>query len=226
MPSCSRPSTFRRAHFGDWSVKYVGTEAPIFRDRRKLSRNGYRSLTLLPPSIAPLAPTRVRTPFDHREWLFELKHDGFRALAYVDDARVQLVSRTGHVYRAFERLAAAIGASIPGCRAILDGELVCLGPDGRSQPYTLLRRREPPSLYVFDLLWLDGRDLRDQPLRRRKVLLEELVAGADGLLRAQHVIGRGVDLFCEVCARDCEGIVAKWAESPYRELGRSPWLRC
>ncbi len=77
----------------------------------------------------PLA--RVRAPFDHADWIFELKYDGFRALLYVEDGRARLVSRNGNVFKSFPVLCDALGASVSVCDAVLDGEIVHLGADGR-----------------------------------------------------------------------------------------------
>lgn len=180
------------------------------------------------PSLTPLPLDRFPTPFDDPAFLFELKHDGFRALAYLERGKMAaLVSRTGYVYRAFAPLCAALAAELDGHDAILDGELVCLDGDGRSCFGPLLRRREQPVFYAFDLLWLDGADLRVRPLTERKARLRDLVPSpTPHLFVADHVVGEGRALFDAVCARDCEGIVAKLAAAPYRMLGRrSPWVK-
>jgi bifunctional non-homologous end joining protein LigD len=84
------------------------------------------------PRIAPINPTRIAAPFDHEDWFFELKHDGFRALAYIEDGTCRLISRKQIVYKSFAALSTAL-AALPVSDAILDGELVCL--DGQwSQP--------------------------------------------------------------------------------------------
>ena len=100
----------------------------------------------------PLA--RFDTPFEHPDWIFEPKLDGFRALAYVEDGACRLVSRNRHAFRTFEMLALAIGRQLAGHNAILDGEIVRPGPDGRPMFYELMRRRGPFCFYAFDLLWL------------------------------------------------------------------------
>jgi len=92
------------------------------------------------PHIQPINPTRIAQPFDHLDWIFELKHDGFRALAYVEDGTCRLISRKQIIYKSFGALAAAL-ADLPVANAILDGELVCLGADGRSQFIELMRKR-------------------------------------------------------------------------------------
>src|SRR5437879_305629 len=115
------------------------------------------------PRIVPVNPSRILAPFDHLDWIFELKHDGFRAMAYIDDGSCQLVSRKSVVYKSFARLCAAL-TDLPVKNAILDGEIVALDQDGRSQFLQLMRRkRQDACFYAFDLLWLDGQDLRPLP---------------------------------------------------------------
>ena len=105
----------------------------------------------------PLA--RLNAPFDHDDWIFEPKLDGFRALAYIEDGQCRLISRNRNAFKTFTALCTAIASAIPH-EAILDGEIVYLGPDGKPQFYELMRRRSPQHFYTFDLLWIDGRDLR------------------------------------------------------------------
>src|SRR5690348_6597140 len=119
--------------------------------------------------------TRMRQPFNHPEWLFELKHDGFRALAYVSDGRCELVSRKNHVYKRFEMLNTEIAAALRVKSAVLDGELVSLDKQGKSQFYNLMFRHGPASFAAFDLIELNGRDLRSLPLLKRKQFLKRLI---------------------------------------------------
>lgn len=162
----------------------------------------------------PLA--RLAAPFDHRDWVFELKLDGFRALAYIEDGGARLVSRNGNAFKSFPELTAAIGPAL-GCRnAVLDGEIVYLGRDGKPQFYPLLHRRGPQHFFAFDLLWLDGRDLRGLPLLERKRVLRDIIPRAPGsVLYVDYVAERGVDLFRAVCEGDMEGIVAKRGDGLY-----------
>jgi bifunctional non-homologous end joining protein LigD len=111
-------------------------------------------------------------------------------------------------------------------QAVLDGELVVLDADGRSLFYDLLRRRHPPVFVAFDLLFLDGEDLRELPLLERKRRLSALVPEqSSSLLYAQHVIGAGRALFDQVRALDLEGIVAKLAAAPYRRTVPPHWIK-
>src|SRR5207237_342075 len=95
--------------------------------------------------------------------------------------------------------------------AVLDGEIVCLGPDGKPEFYKLMRRRSPQHFYAFDILWLDGRDLRHVPLLRRKRILRRIVP----LQPAPVLYADGVDLFRNLCEMDMEGIVAKRKDGLY-----------
>src|SRR5215469_1200383 len=114
-------------------------------------------------------------PFEHADWIFEPKLDGFRAVAYIENGACQLVSRKRNAFKTFRRLAEAIGRELAPHTAILDGEIVRPGPDGRPMFYELMRRRGPFCFYAFDLVWLDGTALRSLALSGRKALLRKLL---------------------------------------------------
>jgi bifunctional non-homologous end joining protein LigD len=171
---------------------------------------------------------RVPEPFDHPDWLFELKHDGFRALAIVDGHHCRLVSRRGHVFKQWPYLERELAHTVKARHAVLDGEVVCLRSDGSSDFNALLFRREWPYFYAFDLLELDGRDLRPDPLLQRKRALRRVVPrGAHWRLRfVDHVRGRGREFFAAAAARDTEGVVGKWAGGPYHTDGaETSWVK-
>src|SRR2546425_1439279 len=179
------------------------------------------------PSFEPMRLVNLRQPFDHKDWLFELKYDGFRALAYVENGSARLVSRRQNAYKSFDTLCTQIVQCLKVQDAILDGEVVCLGKDGRPQFYDLLRRRSPRYFYAFDLLWLNGRDLRGLPLIERKRMLRRIIPkGRSAVLFAKHTEGTGVSLFHAACEMDIEGIVAKWKNAPYRMDGnQTSWVK-
>jgi len=171
---------------------------------------------------------RLSEAFDHPDWLFELKHDGFRAFAVVEGRRCRLLSRRGHEFCQWPQLEQEVARTIRTRRALLDGEIVCLRPNGLSDFYSLMFRRESPYFYAFDLLELDGEDWRGRPLLERKGRLAEIIAyDFDTRLRLLgHVPGRGRDLFRLVCDHDAEGIVAKWARGTYHTDQRTTsWLK-
>jgi bifunctional non-homologous end joining protein LigD len=162
----------------------------------------------------PLA--RLHAPFDHADCIFEPKMDGFRALAYVQDGACRLVSRNRNTYKSFPELTTAIEGSLRVRNAILDGEIVHLDAAGVPQFYDLMRRRRPQHFFAFDLVWMNGRDLRALPLIERKRLLRGIVRPQPApVLYVDHVAERGVALFEAICARDMEGVVAKLASAPY-----------
>lgn len=175
---------------------------------------------MFPPQFAPAPLVRLREPFDDPGYIYELKMDGFRALAEISDGQARLISRRGNTYKTFSGLCASIGAELQ-CEAILDGEIVCLDTEGRPQFYELLRsrgRRSPAVFYAFDLLSLAGRDLRAKPLIERKQMLREIVPQkSPSLLYASYIDGQGCEFYRLTCERDLEGIVAKRKHGSYGE---------
>jgi bifunctional non-homologous end joining protein LigD len=166
-----------------------------------------------------------REPFDHMNWLFELKHDGFRAIAFID-GHSRLISRNGYRFGGFRDLEAAIAQTLRGHTAILDGEIVCLDGQGRSVFAPLIQRQAIPYFYAFDLLWLDGDDWRRRPLVERKTTLSRLIPSPyDRLLYVDHLEGQGQALYEAACRLDLEGIVAKRKNSRYVSTRTRNWLK-
>jgi len=181
------------------------------------------------PHLQPMPLQKRRSPFDDPDWFFELKLDGFRALARVDHGRTELISRNGNTFASFQGLQQNIDASLPNESAVLDGEIVCLDRKGRPKFNDLLFRRGEPCFFAFDLLFVNGSDLRRAQLSERKHELRRLLerAPADSRLKyADHIETFGTRLFERVCALDLEGIVAKQRFAPYasdREI--STWYK-
>jgi bifunctional non-homologous end joining protein LigD len=204
----------------------------------------------MPSSIRPMLATLVDAPFNSREWLYEVKWDGFRALAFVenppaaaDSAResgsVRLVSRNRNdLTAAYPELSV-----IPGCvrarNAILDGEIVALDDEGRSS-FSLMQQRTgtasgprrprvsradiPILYYVFDLLYLNGYSLLRVDLKTRKELLRQVLAENERVRYSEH-FADGIQLYRAAEARQLEGIIAKRSSSCY-VTGRSrDWLK-
>jgi bifunctional non-homologous end joining protein LigD len=146
---------------------------------------------------------RIPEPFDSPEFIFEPKIDGFRALAYIERQRCRLVSRNGHEFKSWPQLAEEVAHAVRAKRAVLDGEICCLNPDGRSNFNALLFRRDSPYFYAFDVLSVDGEDLTSRPLHERKRLLVSVLLKIDSrLLYLDHIAERGRDLYDVVCERD------------------------
>jgi bifunctional non-homologous end joining protein LigD len=176
------------------------------------------------PFFQPMPLGRKADPFDHPEWIYELKYDGFRALAVVEYGRCTLLSRNGHQFASFPELASRIGYALMPRSVVLDGEIVCLDQDGRCQFNDLLFRRGDPWFVAFDLLQVNGRDLRRERLIDRKHELKRITRGLSPIVYAEHIERTGIALFKKACELDVEGIVAKDERAPY-DPQRSTWFK-
>ena len=167
-------------------------------------------------AFQPMPLSRKPAPFDHPEWIFELKYDGFRSLAVIQNGRAELISRNGNSFKSFESLRKELKSPYPG-KTVLDGEIVCLGKRGKPQFRDLLFHRGEPYFFAFDLLMSDGKDLRPEKLADRKQELRRLLSNvqASRMHYADHVAQYGTALFQRVCKLDLEGIVAKHSLAPY-----------
>src|SRR5688572_2481924 len=167
--------------------------------------------------VTPMPLVRIPEPIDHPEWIYELKLNGFRAVAQITGHHCTLTSRNGHTFKRWPQLAEELAHAIQCESAVLDGEIVCLDDDGTPNFHKLLFRREWPHFYAFDVLELDGLDMRGLPLLHRKRLLRGIVPTVESRVRyLDHVRERGTDLYRVVCERDLEGIVAKWRRGTYQ----------
>lgn len=172
--------------------------------------------------------TLIDRPFDDAKWLFETKWDGFRLVARITSGKVTLFSRGGkQITTEYPSIADALSKIRRD--AVLDGELVALDARGRAR-FQLLQnaRRNGARLryQVFDLMLLDGRDLRKQPLTERKRLLRAVVPWNATIRFSRHVSRRGIAFFQKTRRLGLEGIIAKRADSPYRSGRRArDWLK-
>jgi len=173
-------------------------------------------------------------------WLFELKYDGFRMLAERRADRTTLILRAGRATQAFPEIVCSL-ADLPEGDFVLDGEVVCMDAAGRPSFQRLLQRKLarpldiqsaattlPATFCAFDLLALNGLDLRPLPLSERKGLLRLLLAeppAGTRLLFADHVEAEGEALFAEIRRLGLEGVVAKRADAPYRGGRSEQWLK-
>jgi bifunctional non-homologous end joining protein LigD len=181
-----------------------------------------REVTL--PRVQPIIPTRRKEPFDDPDWLFEFKYDGFRGLCYLEQGRCRFVSRNGNVLSRFDALADQVGRLLDVGEAIIDGEVIVVDETGRPQFYELLRVPRSASYVAFDILWLNGTDLRSLPLSARRRRLQGILPkGSPIVSEALSVARRGRELFELMCANDLEGIVAKRLADPYDS--RIRWVK-
>ncbi len=178
--------------------------------------------------IEPCLPSPAKRPPSGSDWLHEIKHDGFRIMARRDGAGVRLFSRHGHDFTARFPFAAAAVAALPGRSFVIDGEAICTNENGLAM-FELIRRARNGGrvvLCAFDLIELDGRDLRRVPLEQRKAKLAKLVRGPHpGVVVNDHYEGDGEIVFKHACKLGCEGIVSKRLGSSYRSGRVTHWLK-
>ena len=183
-------------------------------------------------TIRPQLATLADEPPVGEEWVHELKYDGYRILCRVKNGSAKLVTRNAHDWTAKLRDIAAAAASLPVKTAWLDGEVVALKPDGVISFQGLQNAFETGSesnlaYYVFDLLYLDGYDLRQVTLLDRKRSLAAVMpSGASGLLRySDHIQGQGDVVFSEACRKGMEGIISKRSGAVYLAGRNRNWIK-
>ena len=191
----------------------------------------------LPAALSPMLATLIDRPFSDPGWLFEIKWDGARTLAWIEDGEVTLRSRAGnevtHQYPELASLPRHLGAR----RALLDGEIVVLDEKGRSEfermqqrmnvqrPSPDLLSRYPVTYYLFDLLYCDGYDLREVPLLERKNFLRRFLNPTPQFRFSDHQLEHGKELFELVRQQDLEGIVGKRIDSAYVGARSQNWVK-
>jgi len=219
---------------------------PVKKDTKSLASSGSSAVLVsgpvkrpMPTTIHPMLAESIDKPFDGLEWLFEIKWDGYRAIAFIADGKVRLVSRNQNDltprYPELKELARFVKAKT----AILDGEVVALDNEGRSS-FSLMQQRTgfrpggrrmaanadvPVIYYAFDLLYLDGYDWRRVPLQQRKEKLSALLVQSDAVRYSDHYEERGKALFDMAQKKGLEGILAKKRQSLYEERRSREWLK-
>lgn len=193
----------------------------------------------IPPVIRPMLATPVEKAFDDPDWLFEIKWDGYRAVAFIENGSLRLVSRNQNdLTKEFPELH-DLPASLKAKNVILDGEAVALDDSGRSS-FSLMQQRTgfrsggrrvagKPGLnivyYVFDVLYVDGYDLRRVDLDDRKDVLQKIFVPDHRFRLSEHFPERGLALFEAAKQQGLEGILAKRRNSCYEEKRTNEWLK-
>ena len=175
---------------------------------------------------------RASAPPAQDGWVYEIKYDGYRIAAYAQNGQVRLFTRNGKDFsEKLPSVAQAIKALAKGRALVLDGEAIIADDDGRSdfqalQRHFRLQDERQPVYMVFDLLALDGEDLRSLPLIRRKQRLEKLLTSAPDEIRfSSHVEGKGQECFDAAKELGLEGIIGKKADSLYSGSRNGDWIK-
>jgi bifunctional non-homologous end joining protein LigD len=193
----------------------------------------------MPTAIHPMLAESIEKPFDDPDWLFEIKWDGYRAITFIENGKVRLVSRNQNELTARYPELKDMPDFIKAKTAILDGEVVALDVDGRAS-FSLMQQRTgfrpggkravekadvPVLYYAFDVLYVDGYDWRRVPLVERKKKLASILVPGDSLRYSDHYEVQGKALFEIARDKKLEGILAKKRNSCYEERRSREWLK-
>lgn len=207
------------------------TKVDRIRLREALEREELRAAPVrkMPHGIQPMLATLIKKPFDHPDWIFEVKWDGYRAITEISDGKVSLYSRNG---KGFEQRFSPIVEALQKLRfeAVMDGEIVVLNEQGYPDFQKLQDYQKSLSghlvFYIFDLLYLEGHDLMNLPLLSRKEILKKIIPISPQLKFNDHVKQDGILFFNAAREKGLEGIIAKNSQSAYYEGKRSrEWLK-
>ena len=180
------------------------------------------------PRYEPCLPSPAQQPPAGSGWIHEIKHDGFRILAQRDANRIRLLTRNSYDFSERYPLIVAAVEALPAVSCVLDGEAIACDERGLSV-FDMIRWRQHDNavtLCAFDLLELDGEDLRREPIQVRKATLKGLLRRArPGIAFNRHFEDDGAIVYEQACALGCEGIVSKRLGSPYRPGRNDCWIK-
>jgi bifunctional non-homologous end joining protein LigD len=193
----------------------------------------------MPAALEPMLATLGNSVPSGSDWLYEVKWDGYRALCFVEGGKVRMVSRRGtKLDKQFAAVASALAQSVKADTALIDGEVVALDENGNPSFQHLqnltgfgtkpaLKGMAPPNLnfFAFDLLYLNGYDLRKAALIDRRQLLMSILLPSEVVRYSEHFIGKGDELLKAVRAKGLEGIIAKQAQSRYESKRSTSWIK-
>jgi bifunctional non-homologous end joining protein LigD len=201
-------------------VEEIDTKALINKKGTKASR---------PTKVKPMLATLTDGPFDDPEWVYEIKFDGYRAIADLNKGKADLYSRN---LLSFNTKFKPIFEALQNWKvnAVVDGEIIALNDKGKIdfQQLQAFQKTGEGTLiyYVFDILWLDGKDLRELPLLERKEILQQIMPENEAIRYSDHVEEKGTEFFKLAEEEGLEGIMAKRSDSTYLANNRSSsWLK-
>ncbi|HWR17639.1 MAG TPA: non-homologous end-joining DNA ligase [Terriglobales bacterium] len=193
----------------------------------------------MPRVIQPMLATLTEKAFSSDEWLYEIKWDGYRAVAFIEDGEVRLVSRNQNEMTSLYPELRELPKLVKGKHAVLDGEIVAFDEEGRPS-FSLMQQRAgirsgvkrsrpnteiPVLYYVFDLLYLDGYNLMRVDLEQRKELLKQVIRESEILKYSDHFVAEGEKLYEAAKQKALEGIIAKRRRSCYVQKRTREWLK-
>ncbi|HEY8897163.1 MAG TPA: DNA ligase D [Niastella sp.] len=207
--------------------KKTAVKKKVSTEITNLLKQGERSR--MPSGIIPMLATLTDEPFDDKDWLYEIKYDGYRTVAYLDGDEVNIMSRKNLTFnKKFYPVVEALQEL--DMQAVFDGEIVALNEEGKSE-FQLLQNWQKNGegelvYYIFDILWLNGYNLMELPLLERKNILQQVLPEHPMIRYSDHVVQEGTQFFEAATSQGLEGIIAKAAESPYTPTIRTKqWLK-
>lgn len=218
----------------NWKLEQIisgGSRRDLQEQKEKSEPEVEEHTDPMPSKISPMLATLIDKPFSDPEWLFESKFDGYRALSFIEKDKFRFASRRNEDMLGLFPQASSIPGLIDAQTAILDGEIVAIGSDGKPSFQILQNATRSLShdaqlvYFVFDLLYYNGEDLRKRPLIERKELLKSIIRPNDFLRFSDHVIDKGEKLYEQARKAGLEGIIGKQIHSPYLEKRSNYWLK-
>lgn len=209
--------------------KLASSKKPLPAKTNVGSASTDRQQTEMPGKFIPMLATLIDEPFDNKDWLFEIKWDGYRAVAYCQGDSVELISRN---LKPFTQKYAPVAQALKALNvdAVFDGEIVAVDENGLANFQALQNWQNTPvqlQYFIFDVVWWNGQDLTNLPLIQRKQILQKLIPpGLEHLRYSDHVEGKGISFFKAAVKQGLEGIMAKRADSIYQIGTRTPdWAK-
>ena len=204
-------------------------EKEIHDDINELLKKGKRAA--FPSDIKPMLATLVDKPFDDEHWIYEIKWDGYRALAYLKNGKAEISSRANLSFNnKFPSIVEALQQW--KVKAVVDGEIVAINENGKPdfqalQSFAKKGGKADLHFYAFDLLWYDGKDYTQLPLIERKKILQSIIPEDDTTIKfSEHIIGEGKAFFEVALNKGLEGVMAKKADSVYTiDYRTRSWLK-
>jgi bifunctional non-homologous end joining protein LigD len=221
----------------DWNIDLHG--GSVVSDTGGTSPGSLEGATRasMPQEVEPMLATLVDEPFSSPDWLFEVKWDGMRALAWIKGNDCSLRSRTGRTVTSNFPELSVLRERLAAQEAILDGEIVVLDTEGRArfeplqsrmnvtQPAAALVESVPVDYYIFDILYCDGYDLRQVPLIERKRFLAQVLEPRPPVRYSDHILEKGSELLDAARKRGTEGVIGKQIHSPYVSGRSRHWVK-
>ncbi len=206
----------------DTKVKASKKNASLGSEAKKLGKD------YVPKEVKPMLAELADTPFDDPNYVYEIKWDGYRAVAQIEEGAIRLYSRNN---QEFNKRYPVIVEELEAIQhnAVLDGEIVALDRDGKASFQALQdygqRKDKRLKYYVFDLLYLDGYDICGLPLLERKKFLKQILPESDVIEFSDHIVEQGIKLYAKARKNGLEGVIAKRKDSQYVSKRTVDWLK-